>query len=571
MFKILIFLSLLLFPIWTQCPSNIFLAGTCCPAENPLLLLCGDGTCESQFGETPINCPYDCQDPSTLPISWTQNTESCENSFVYYPTSLDEIKADLKESILRNEDVKVWGAGHSDSFELCSDGNYMVLIGFNTIHGIENFHDEEVVKVDAGVIFSDLTLYLFNNQKSLSYALPEYGGMTLAGFLANDGHGSNAAEEGSDIVTSIRSIDKMDQRNRVTTYSKYCTEKSLWKALMSDQGMLGITVGLRIKIRDLFNIEIQIFKLTNDDVFKPGGIQAIADNCTNFMFVDWFLGQGAFFVTCGTETTKDVSAPDAWNRLIIPDLDPSQLEQFLEISQEAACNNSINQLIEAERVAQLDFLNWVQYTLNGQVVTTNTGVGYAYRMLEVTLDDFITNGIPRIFPIREFEVGIPETMVDEAITYMKSYMTENNIIFPILGVLMRVGRYNDDSWLGESAIGEEKNLLGKRIYYFEFESYYPFGFTPDQYQAYDENVETMIKYLVKNYKGKLHTGKNLNDIWSSPEVHERYSYVVEKYQEFVEDFDPFGVFSNDLAAALGIVWPKKGQKFSKFYYFKQDD
>ena len=76
---------------------------------------------------------------------------------------------------------------------------------------------------------------------------------------------------------------------------------------------------------------------------------------------------------------------------------------------------------------------------------------------------------------------------------------------------------------------------------------------------------------MKNYKGKLHTGKNLNDIWSSPEVHERYSYVVEKYQEFVEDFDPFGVFSNDLAAALGIVWPKKGQKFSKFYYFKQDD
>ena len=45
----------------------------------------------------------------------------------------------------------------------------VVLKGFNSIHGIETFIGEEIVNVDRGMTFSDLNIYLFNHQKSLSY------------------------------------------------------------------------------------------------------------------------------------------------------------------------------------------------------------------------------------------------------------------------------------------------------------------------------------------------------------------------------------------------------------------
>ena len=256
---------------------------------------------------------------------------------------------------------------------------------------------------------------------------------------------------------------------------------------------------------------------------------------------------------------------------MIPDLEPSQLAEFLLAFQEAACNNSLNNFLEVQSAAQFELMNWVQYTINGTIFHSNTGIGYSNRMLEVSEAESIANGFPYVIATRDFEISIPETVVDEAMGYIKAYLTENEIFFPLLGVLIRVGRYNNDSWLGESAIGENADLLGKRAYYIEFGSYYPFNFTVEQYAVYDLKIVNLVKYLIKYYKGRLHTGKNMKDIWESIEVKERYSYDVAKFQEFVEDFDPFGVFSNDLAQNLGVVWPEKGEKFGRFYYFKKSN
>ena len=77
-----------------------------------------------------------------------------------------------------------------------------------------------------------------------------------------------------------------------------------------------------------------------------------------------------------------------------------------------------------------------------------------------------------------------------------------------------------------------------------------------------------MEYLVKHYMGRLHTGKGLNDVWSSDEVIRRYRYSIEKYQQKVKEFDPFRVFSSQLGSALGLEWPKKGRKFSDYYYKK---
>ena len=70
---------------------------------------------------------------------------------------------------------------------------------------------------------------------------------------------------------------------------------------------------------------------------------------------------------------------------------------------------------------------------------------------------------------REWEISIAESKIDDAMAYVKTFITTTDLI--------RVGRYNDDSWLGQSAVGPHDYLLGERCFYVSFESYYPFAFT----------------------------------------------------------------------------------------------
>ena len=566
MHSFLIFLSLLFLSLNAQNQQCIILAGSCCPAQTPLTLSCGNFICEPNSGETDNNCPIDCQDQLTRPISFNALTSSCQSSFVFYPSTLQEIKDQLKSSILQNKELRIWGTGHSYSPELCSDGNYMVLKNFSQIHGIENFYGEEVVNVDAGVTFSDLNIFLAQNQKALGFNIPGFGDISVGGFVANDGHGSNGGAEGASIVTLVKSIDKLDQRGRITRHVKACTDHKIWKSLMSDQGLLGITVNVRLKIRDAFNVQASILEFKDDQVFQPGGFKNIADACVNHMFLNWYRDSQTTFVTCGKETTDPVSSPDAFNALVVPNIPASlAIEEFAAL-QEGCCINDVNHLIEAQRVLLASQKNWIQYTLNNQLIQTDTAIGYSYRMIEATFADYQAHGYNVFPPFNEYEASIPESKIDDAMAYIKSFVIQNDISFPVEGIIVRVSRYNDDSWLGHSAIGEDEDLLGERVYYIETPRFYPFDFSPEQAVAYDEKLIELFSHLVKHFKGKLHTGKNMDGIWTNEEIKKRYKKGVKEMQEFVSEYDPYGIFSNELAADLGVKWPKKGECFSNFYY-----
>lgn len=549
------------------CPGNLFLAGTCCPSESNLVLTCSNLICETEYGENSLNCPFDCGDPTKKPISWTQFTATCPSSTVFYPLNIKEVKTNLKNTIKNNQELRVWGAGHSICSELCSDGAYMVLNNLNEIIGIEEYNGEEIVNVQAGVTFLALNEFLFNNSKSLGYAIPGYSQITVGGFVANGGRGSNAGVEGASIISLVRSIDKMDQRGRVHTYEKSCTSHEKWKALMADQGLIGITVSLKLKIRNAFNIKSRILAYTNEEIFRQGGMKAIADECQNYMFFNWFRSYQQAFVTCGTETDEAVTSTDTWNRWFVPFISPDQLVPLMKNVQKGACDSSMDYFLESQRGFASSLRNWIEYTSDGVIVDTSEGIGYSHKMLEVAPQDYFKNGIPGIIPVRMFSVSIPESMIDDALAYVKIVLDENNISFIFVGLNVLVDRYNDDSWLGISSVGNDSSLIGERVYSIEAERFYPYGFTAEQEKAYDSALLELFKYLVENFKGRLHTGKNMEEIWSSNEVKNRYSYDVANYQEIVEDFDPFGVFSNKLAADLGISWPHKNEDMKRFYYY----
>ena len=234
--------------------------------------------------------------------------------------------------------------------------------------------------------------------------------------------------------------------------------------------------------------------------------------------------------------------------------------------QQGACDNSVNHFIESLSFSSLAKKDFMQYTLNGEKIRSDTAIGVSYKMISVSINDFKANGYPGFPEFNEFQVAIPEYLIDKAFAYFKSFVIQHDISFPGFGLMMRVGRYNDDTWLGMTGVGEDKSLIGQRFFTIEAGRTYPMGFTEKQYAAYDEKMIEVTAYLVENFKGRLHTGKNQAEIWKNDKIKKRYEGSINGIKGYLEDFDSYGVFSNKLVGDLGMVWPKKGLEFSEIIF-----
>ena len=73
-----------------------------------------------------------------------------------------------------------------------------------------------------------------------------------------------------------------------------------------------------------------------------------------------------------------------------------------------------------------------------------------------------------------------------------------------------------------TGVGDDETLIGQRFFTIEVGRSYPMGFTEQQYAAYDEKMIEVTAYLVENFKGRLHTGKNQAEIWKNDKIKKRY-------------------------------------------------
>lgn len=539
--------------------SCIMLADECCPAQSTLVFTCGNQICDYDKGETPTSCPWDCTDLQKKPLfAYGPLMNYCDESWVYYPSTIEEVKDSISEAVTCNQELRPLGARHSGNFALCSQGEYLVLSNLTKIHGLEIYEGETVVRVEPGVTLWQLNIFLSSQNKALGFATPSYGGITIAGAIANDAHGSNSLPDGASIITLVRSIDKMNQRGDITTYGKHCSPIDDWKSVIADQGLMGVTVELRIKVRDNFNVETTVLKYNDQEFFSPGSLKKISDACAGYIFMDWYRPLNMTVVTCSVETSKNLTAPDTKLSLYDPPLTNEEYYQYIALLQAGACDKNLDSQLEyAAGYNQLKG-NYIQYTKNGTIVYADTGVGESFRMIQ-----FLER---RPLSSRDFEVTIPEVHIDEALKYYRKIMTERNMTLSFAGLAFRVGRYNNDSWLGHSSVGFTKNVkVGDRFYYIEAPRYWPQGFTDEQLNELDKNFYEIMLYLVKNFQGKLHPGKNHNNLWSEKIIRKRYQKEIDIFQKYVDKFDPYGVFSNPLAEALGIEWYLRGHDFSDLY------
>jgi FAD/FMN-containing dehydrogenase len=521
-----------------------------CPAWTLLTLTCESGTCDRWLGETPANCPSDCLDGRNHVKPYYGLAASCPQTTVYRPTTVEEAQRAMRWSVRLGRRVRAVGTVHTGSKAVCvENGNVITTEHLTRILGLEIYEEQETVHVEAGAHIWDIAEYLHARGKALGYNIPGYGDISIGGFLAVGGHGSNAF--GSSTISSlVVSIDKMTPEGHIVTFDAGNTSPELWSALRADMGMLGMTVRIRLRVRDQFNVRQKILRLPGAEVFRPGGMKKIAEQC-EFMFASYYHSVDRLDVTCGRETTDPVTAEDARMTLFIPDIPP--LLELLAIPgfQWAACYPETGRRFESLLYLFRQMNPWIQWTAeDGTPHRGDEGVGYSHRMVQTTF-----RGLDRRkFSNRDWEVAIPEPEIDAALAYMKTKLHEHQLYNPAIGVVIRADRANRDTLLASSA-ADGLVPEGARIYHVEFPMYWPYAFSPDQLAERERPYAEMLRYLIERHRARPHLGKNREDLFSDPATLAANAERRALFQRLIDRMDPTGVFANELLRQSGFSWP----------------
>jgi FAD/FMN-containing dehydrogenase len=527
-------------------------ADDACPAWTPLAITCENGVCNRRFGENAATCPGDCLDGQTNVKPYYNLAISCPPTTILRPDTVEEAQQAMRESVAASKHVRINGTLHTASKAVCvDDGNIISTKNLTRILGIESYKGHPVVSVEAGAHIWDILEYLHAHGKALGYNVPGYGDISIGGFLAVGGHGSDAT--GSSTISSlVVSLDKMDAQGRIQTFDAETASPALWRALRGDLGLLGMTVRVRLRIRDQFHVRQRILTFTDAELFRPGGMKAIADQC-EYIFATYFNAVGKMDVTCGRETGDPLTAEDARMTLFIPDIPEAAGKLAVPAFQQGACNSDAARRYEKAFYAFRQRSPWIEWTAaDGTPQRGREAVGYAHRMVEITF-----RGVAqRKFSNLDWEVAIPESEIDAALAYVKSQLVARSLYNPAIGVVLRADRANDDTLLA-SAAASSGVPAGERVYHLEFPIFFPYAFSAQQLADYQAPYAEIILHLIAHHRAKPHLGKNRSDIFTDPITLASNADRRALFQPFIDQMDPRGVFATDFFRQAGFSWPEE--------------
>jgi FAD/FMN-containing dehydrogenase len=523
-----------------------------CPASTILAFTCENGRCDRLLGENETTCPSDCLDERRNVKPYYGLAAPCPETTIFRPETVQEARQAMRRTTRLGKRVRVVGTVHTYTKAVCVEGGNIISTQHLTrILGLETYDGQPTVHVEAGAHIWDIAEFLHANGKSLGYNIPGYGDISIGGFLAVGGHGSNARAS-STISALVVSIDKMGPRGDITTFDAGNASPELWSALRADMGLLGMTVRLRLRVRDQFHVRQRILRFEGSELFRPGGLSAIADQC-EFMFGTYYRSADRFDVTCGVETTDPITADDARMTLFIPDIPPLFETLAVPTFQRAACDPRAGRRFERLLYEFRRTHPWLEWTgADGTAQRGVEAVGYSHRMVETTFRGLTR----RRFSDRDWEIAIPESEMDEALTYIKGQLEAHDLYNPAIGVVVRADRATRDTLIGSSA-ADSRVPEGERIFHVEFPVFWPYAFSPAQLARYEAPYAGMVMHLIANHRARPHLGKNREDIFWSAEAQASNAERRAILQGFIDERDPSGTFANEYLRRSGFSWPNE--------------
>lgn len=141
---------------------------------------------------------------------------------IRYPKSKDEVVDIVKEAISRGITVKPFGARHSQTDIICTEG---IPVDMNKIRYFHMNDDGITATIGSGVNLRDTTEFLRRNGRGLR-TTPGYGNITIGGAIGTGAHGStirynasiSAQVVGLTIVDGMGNVRKISDPNDLKSF-----------------------------------------------------------------------------------------------------------------------------------------------------------------------------------------------------------------------------------------------------------------------------------------------------------------------------------------------------------------
>jgi hypothetical protein len=425
------------------------------------------------------------------------------------------------------------------------------------------------IAVESGVEFVDLQEHLAELGYSHGLAATGYGGISIGGAVATGAHGSSL--KGSSTVSSyVVGMDVVGPDGNIQSFSEGTTgetDPSLWMALRTNLGLLGVVARLRLKLEPQFNMKVDVLYVSEADFVADGGVARTVEQC-DYVFLNWFPGQDQVQYLCGTRTNDPVDSPYAQNRLFTPSLSGIEEAFAIPTLQAGMCNDGIQCFVEEQRLAlyksQPPLVVADSASTEAKVVSNHTSLtGPSHRMITLQPEVFLEQ--PSLSQL-EFEGAMPFSQIQSAVQYLNSVYNREGTCQPLIGTIMRFDKADDNLLL--SGNHTRGNIAaGDKMVHLEFVEYWGYGLDE---AGMDKYVSTpyreIVTHLVDNYDYWPHWGKNDEWVFQLPSLRLRNVFEVMTMNDQIAKLDPFGVFSNASSRRNGFASPQEGEDFANAYY-----
>lgn len=510
---------------------------------------CGDGECDSLL-EDEESCPADC----VFHLAGAYNDLPICPSYmeVYEPTSIEEIQQLVREAVQQGKRIRVLGASHSASTLICGDGVALRMTQLASLDKTEIA--DNVARVQPGVLMIDLGDYLYERNFSIGYTHLGFRGVTVAGVIGTSAHGSSPKHY-SALSQRVVSLEMVMADGSIRNFEKADTDPNTWRALTTHLGLFGVITRVGLQIEPAFNLDTQVVELSERELLDADSPLALVKDC-DWGQLNWFPGQHKVLRWCGNKSSEQAVLAD--NVLLDPGVDPALAPLAKLAFHAGTCGAELNALLEEVRYSGLaDAPPIIVTDGRGRQTHTDHAVGPAHRMMSADLIQLDAN---KYFQM-DWEVAIPEQYMADAVRVARQVFDAHSVALPGVGVFMRFTKIEKGGWLSYHSAGKQF-AEGQTAMFFEMPVAVPAGYSDAQLRDYLNIYEQLVSLYVRYYGARGHWGKNLDAIFDLQRSVGTYAGRIEKINDVVAELDPYGVFSNDFAARIGVRWPKQAENFA---------
>ena len=232
---------------------------------------------------------------------------SCQPAVFAEPTSVDEIRAELKAARDAGRNVRVAGSGHSFTPLCATDGTLLSLRNYSGVTDVDR--DSRRVRVRAGTSLKTLGAALAEHGLAMEN-LGDIDVQAVAGALATGTHGTGV-EFGS-LATQITAL-RLLLADGSELWCSRDSEPEIFHAARVHLGALGVVTEIELACVPAYRLEYQSERGSLDEVLE--NLEALKRDNRNFECY-WFPYSDSVQIKRMNSTDAPASGNQAWRRAV---------------------------------------------------------------------------------------------------------------------------------------------------------------------------------------------------------------------------------------------------------------